>query len=159
MSVLLVTGMVLFTIGALMHLLIGVLTPMLVHEDSSVTILFVSTRTDTALYGAAPRDLVAADPHLGALRRTILMALSGLLVGMAVLELALIWFGLRTEQGWALAALAIAGVAMLPFWYLVFRPYRAAGIPLALSDLPPFIWVPALVLLPATVLSMIGLQA
>jgi len=52
--------MVLFTICALMHLLIGVLTPILVRADDSVTILFLSTRTDTELYGATPGDLVAA---------------------------------------------------------------------------------------------------
>lgn len=31
--------------------------------------------------------------------------------------------GLRQGQGWTLAALGLAGVAVFPFWWVVFRPF------------------------------------
>jgi hypothetical protein len=65
---------------------------------------------------------------------------------------------LRAGERWALVALTLAGVAVLPFWMLIFRPYVAAGAPLALGDVPPFMWVPAALLIPAAVLGWIGVR-
>jgi len=155
-------GVTLFLATAGIHLVVGILTPILLgspaYSDPGRSILFVSNRTDTALYGASPADLLTADPHLVLLRRTILIALAGLLVGFGVVEAFLAWFGLGGAHSWALAALALSGVAMLPFWLLVLRPYLEAGIALTLGDVPPFIWVPAALLVPATVASWIGLR-
>ena len=47
---------------------------------------------------------------------------------------------------------------MFPFWVLVFRPYLAAGAPLGLSDVPPWIWIQGVLFVPATVLGWIGLR-
>jgi len=153
------TGVMLFLLSAGMHLLIGILAPALAFRSvSDRSILFVSTRTDTRLYGATPAEVLTVNPALTQLRRTLLTAISGLLVGMGLLEVALAWFGLGGGHGWALLALAGSGAAMLPYWYLVFRPYRAAAIPLSIADLPPFIWFPAALLVPATVAGWIGLS-
>lgn len=80
------------------------------------------------------------------------------MVGLAIAELSLTWFGLREGQRWALVALAVSGLAMFPFWVLVFRPYLAAGAPLGLFDVLPWIWMSGALLVPATVLGWIGLR-
>jgi len=151
-------GTLLYLIGAGMHLLIGVLTPPLVGRRYGVrSILFVSVRTDTELYGASPDAILRASETLTQLRHTLLLAIAGLLTGLGIVEIALAWFGVGGGHRWAVIALALSGGAMLPTWWLLFRPYRAAGIRLTLADLPPFIWVPAGTLVPATILSWIGL--
>lgn len=148
----------LFLVAACLHLLIGVLGPLLAFNSAAGrSILFVSARTDTALYGAKPDALLASEPRLELFRRTAFTAMSALLVGLGICEVALAWFGIGGGHRWALVALAASGLAMLPYWALVFRPYVAAGIPLSLADLPPFIWVPAAALVPACVLGWAGL--
>jgi hypothetical protein len=117
--------------------------------------LFISPRADTVLFGAAPIELLT-DPVLSRLRSLLLIALGGILVAAGILVLAMALFALRDGQRWAVIALAIAGVAVLPFWVLVFRPYVAAGASLSLGDIPPFMWVPATLLVPAAVLGWIG---
>jgi hypothetical protein len=77
-------------------------------------------------------------------------------VAAGILVVAMAVFALRDGERWALVSLALAGVAVLPFWVLVFRPYVAAGAALSLADLPPFMWVPAALLVPASLLGWIG---
>jgi hypothetical protein len=55
------------------------------------------------------------------------------------------------------SALALAGVAVFPFWWLVFRPFGEAGIRVGL-DWPPFMLVPTVLLGPALVLGWVGLR-
>lgn len=151
-------GIVLFLVGAGMHLLIGVLTPVMISRSyGDRAYLFVSVRADTQLYGSTPRSLLEASETLVRLRLTLIRAIAGLLTALAIAETALIWFGVGGGHLWAVLALAVAGAAMLPYWWLLVRPYRVAAVRLTLADLPPFIWVPAGVLPPATVLSWIGL--
>lgn len=59
----------------------------------------------------------------------------------------------------AVAVMTIDGLAVLPLWYLVFRPYLRADISLSIGDMPPFIWVPTVLFVPAVVLGWIGLRS
>jgi hypothetical protein len=146
---------ILFVVYGLIYLVIGALTPLLHDRGIGPTMLFISPRADTALFGAAPISLLS-DPVLSKLRSLLLIALGGMLVAAGILVIATALFGLREGERWAVVALALAGIAVLPFWVLVFRPYIAAGAPLALGDLPPFMWVPAALLVPASILGWIG---
>jgi hypothetical protein len=148
---------ILFALYGLIYVLIGALTPILHDRGIGTTMLFISPRADTALFGASPSDLIA-DPTVSRLRSLLLTALGGMLVAAGILVIATALFGLRAAERWALLALTIAGVAVLPFWVLIFRPYVAAGAPLALGDIPPFMWVPAALLVPAFVLGWIGVR-
>jgi hypothetical protein len=148
---------VLFVLYGTVWLLIGVLTPFLHDTAAGRTMLFVSPRTDAALFGADPTALLA-DPALSRLRSLIMIALGSMLAAAGILVIAIALFALRAGQGWALAALTLAGLVVLPFWFLVFRPYAAAGIAVGLGDLPPFMWVPTTLLVPAIVLGWIGLR-
>jgi hypothetical protein len=144
---------ILFALYGLMYVIIGALAPLLLDRGIGPTMLFISPRADTELFGAAPIELLR-DPVLSRLRSLLITALSGMLVAAGILVLATTLFALREGERWAVVALA--GIAVLPFWFLVFRPYLAADVPLALGDLPPFMWVPAALLVPAAVLGWIG---
>jgi len=150
-------GVALFLVGAAVHLVIGVLTPVVIETPAGTHFLFLSGRTDAALYGTDTARLLRDSPELRQLRTTLLTVVGGLLVGFAIAELGLIWFGLRAGQAWALWVLVVSGLVLLPIWFLVLRPYFAAG-PVGLGDLPPFMWIPAATLLPAIASSAIGLR-
>lgn len=145
----------LFLVGGAVHLVIGILTPVFADSEVGRRILFLSTRTDALLFGGDPSSMLAADPVLARLRITLLLALGAVLMALGVAEVALAWFGVRTGQTWALWALTIGGLAVLPFWLVILRPYIAAG-PVGLGDLPPFMWIPAVTFVPAIVLAWIG---
>jgi hypothetical protein len=156
-------AVILFTVGAVIHLVVGVLMGVvfqLLPEGTEVgrRYLFLNEGPDRALFGGSPRALLDGDPTLLRFRAIVFTALAGVLVGLGIVELALSWFALKGGQAWALGALAISGLAMLPFFLGAFRPYLAAGIGLGLGDLPPFIWIPAIALVPATFLGWIGLH-
>lgn len=149
----------LFLVPAVLMVVVGVLTPFFVFDNAAarpITALFTTARADRDLFGADPASIAAADPALVRLRYVLVITIAGLLVLVGVSEIGIAWFGLRAGEGWALAILATANVAVLPFWYLALRPYLSAGVALGLGDVPPFIWLPALLLLPAALLGWIG---
>ena len=107
------------------------------------------------MFGSPPRDLLANDRRIAALRGILLRIVGGLLFAAGALVIAVAWFGLRGGQSWALITLVLVSAAVLPFWWVALRPY--AGVPITLADLPPFMWVPAALLVPASVLGWLGL--
>jgi hypothetical protein len=113
------------------------LTPFLHDTATGRTMLFMSPRTDAALFRVDPVSLLA-DPALSRLRSLLMIALGSILAAGGILVVAIAVFALRAGDGWALATLTLAGLVVLPFWLLVFRSYAAAGIALGLSDVPPF---------------------
>ncbi len=146
----------LFLVQGVLWLLIGVATPFLLDAGAGgPAILIVSERTDTAVFGSPPRDLLANDRRIATLRGILLRIVGGLLFAASALVIAVAWFGLRGGQSWALITLVLVGAAVLPFWWVALRPY--AGVPITLADLPPFMWVPAALLVPASVLGWLGL--
>jgi hypothetical protein len=149
----------LFLLYGLVYVLIGALTPLLKSTDpGGVTIIIISNRTDSQLFGQSPSELVRSDPAVGQLRAILLDIIGGLLFIAGLFHMAITWFGLRQGQTWALVVLAVGGIIALPFWFLALRPYLQASIALTLGDIPPFMWVPAALLIPATVLGWLGLR-
>lgn len=106
-----------------------------------------------------PVDLLRSDPVLAGLRRLLLLVVSGLLTALGVLVIAMTWFALRDGQAWALIALAVAGLAVIPLWWVALLPYTRAGIPFTPLHVPPFIGVPSTLLLPAVILGWLGLRS
>lgn len=126
-------GVALFILYGAVYVLIGTLTPLMHDTAAGREMLFVSPRTDAALFGGRPADLLRTDPQLSQLRSLLLQVVGGLLVSAGILIIGVAWFALRAGATWALALLAIAGFAVLPFWLVVFRPYVTAGITLGLG--------------------------
>ncbi len=148
---------VLFLLYGGLYVLIGVLMPLLHNREVFGVILIISARTDTIVFGQAPQELLKTDPSLAQFRTILYFMLAGLMLLAGSFQIAITWFGLRQGQVWALAALTIGGLAVLPYWYMALRPYFQPGVNLTLGDTPPFMWVPAALLLPAVVLGWIGL--
>ncbi len=151
-------GVALFLFYGALYVLIGTLTPLFTDPEREAQMLFVSPRADAVLFGGRPSELLRADPQLAQLRSILLRVIAGLLLTSGVLILGVTWFALRERQAWALVVLGLAGIAVLPLWALAFRPYVSASAPLGLGDLPPFMWVPSVLLVPAIAASWIGLR-
>jgi len=139
----------LFLVIGLLWVLVGVLTPFLLDRGGG---LFVNHRTDSAYFGASPEVLLAADPALGKLRTVLLTVIAGFPISLGVTFLAVAWFALKEGRVWGLLTLAIAGVVAVLLWAVSLAPYYRAGIGFTLGDLPPFMWVPALLIIPGTIL-------
>jgi hypothetical protein len=148
----------LFLVYGAIHVLFGAIYVLAAETDIGNRTLFASPSLDQALFGALPADLLRDDRALAQLRSILYLVIAGLFVSLGIVELALTWFGLHEGQRWAVVALAVSGLAIIPFWVLVFRPYMAAGVPLGLFSIPPWIWVPSALLIPGTVLGWIGLR-
>jgi hypothetical protein len=135
------------------------LSPLLVDRGIGAPMVLTGTRADTELFGAPPDQVLDRDAAIRPVRSILVGWLSALLIGVACLEIAVTWFGLRRGATWALVALVVQGLAMLPVYYLSYAPYRAAGVMIRLGEMPPFQWVPAALLVPATILGWIGVRA
>ncbi len=151
-------GVALFLVYGAVHVLFGAIYVLAAETDIGNRTLFASPGLDQTLFGALPADLLRDDRVLAQLRSILYLVIAGLFVSLGIVEMALTWFGLHDGQRWALVALAVSGLVTFPFWVLVFRPYLAAGAPLGLFNIPPWIWFPGALLIPATVLGWIGLR-
>lgn len=120
--------------------------------------LFVSKRADTVYYGEAPRDMLRADAALAKMRMTFFLVSSGLNAGLGLLQAAIAWFALRRRERWALGALIGQQLLVIPLWGVALLPYAQAGAPLALADIPPFMWWPLVATLVGGTLAWRGLR-
>ena len=151
-------SVVFFILHGALYLLIGIAWPFAADSAASREILIMSPRTDTTVFGDTPENVRRDNPQLIRFRRIAFNIMSGLMVTAGVMLISLAWFGLRQGHHWALGALTLASAVTLPYWWLVVRDYWQAGAPPTLGDLPPFMWIPAALLLPAVILGWIGLR-
>lgn len=150
------TSRYMFIAAGFVWLLIGLVTPFFMDTSSAKTTLFGSPTTDAALYGDAPEVILASNPELSLFRGMALGAIAGLLVGSGILVIGVAWFGLETPSNWALALLTVAGIVVIPYRWIIFAPYRSAGISLSIGALPPFMWIPSILMPLATVFGWIA---
>lgn len=150
-------SVILFSVIGVLWILVGVLAVPL-HKRGNPDYLFVSQPVDTAFFGAPPSQLAPLDSPLARFRTLLITVLSGALVLGGILFLFVAHFGLRQGHAWALPALAISGLVAVVFWAIALLPYFRAGIPVGLGDLPPFIWVPSALILPAVILGWLGIR-
>jgi hypothetical protein len=150
------TSRLLFLAAGLLWTVIGLLAPVMMDTTAGKRTLFGSPTTDKALYRAAPEELLVSNLDLAIFRQVILRAIAGLLVATGLLTAAVAWFGLRQPETWALTLLTGVGLVVLPYWWIAFGPYREAGIDLGVLDLPPFMWIAALLMAAAAALGWVG---
>jgi hypothetical protein len=143
-------------IGAL-WIFVGVLSVPL-HKKANPEYLFVSTPADTAYYGADPSNLAPPGSALAKLRSMLITVLAGFLTLAGTLVIFIALVPLRQGHSWALVALVTAIVPALVLWGFALLPYVHSGVPLRIGDIPPLMWVPTVLILPATVLGWIGIR-
>jgi hypothetical protein len=112
-------SVMLFLLYGGVYILIGGLSPFVLNTAVDQEILVISGRTDTIVFGHTPAELRRDNPELVQLRTLLLTITGGLLLTTGCFHLALTWFGLRQGQLWALIALAIGGVTVLPYWFVL----------------------------------------
>ena len=155
-------SVLLFLAYGALYVFVGVVAGFVVSralEPSVGSALFNTSASDTAAFGLErePFEILSSDPVFAGVRRLLLIVVSGLLTAAGTLVIAIAWFGLRQGQAWALIALTVAGLAVIPFWWVALLPYVRAGIPLTPLHIPPFMSVAALVV-PAAILGWLGLR-
>lgn len=159
MSPALTASAVLFGLSALLRLGVGLFVPFAIRSSSSSHSgppgLF-HPRADEALFGSDPiaeRDA----PRVRVLGIMLWDWLSGTLVSAGLLELAVVWFGLVRGEGWAYVTLIVANLALAPYYALIVGRYVRVGAGLRILEVPPLIWVPAILVPIAIVLGWIGI--
>lgn len=152
-------SVILFLFYGLFYVLIGSLTPIFMDARIGKPGIIISYQTDVKLFSGEPEKILDTNSDLVKTRRIILNMLAAMLVACGILIIGVTWFGLKTGNLWSLILLAIVGIVVLPFWWLVFKPYLDAGIKITLADVPPFIWVPGSLFLPAIIFGWIGLKS
>lgn len=85
--------------------------------------------------------------------------MAGLLVALGAAVMGIAWFSVRQGEAWGLWSLVGVGALALPFWVLITGKYVAAGAPLGLGDIPPFMWVTTLLWAVASVFGVVGTRA
>ena len=157
-------SVLLFLVYGAIYLLAGVVAGVVISgalgPDVGNRALFNTPAYDKAAFGLErePAEILSGDRVLAGLRRLLLLVVLGLLTAAGTLVIAVAWFGLRERQTWALIALTVAGLAVIPFWWLALLPYVRAGIPLTPLSVPPFIGFTSALLVPAAILGWLGLR-
>lgn len=146
-----------FLVIGVLWIVVGVLSVPL-HKRSSPDYLFVSRSADTSFFEADPATLAPPGSPLAKFRTMLIHVLAGFLVLGGTLVILIAWIPLRQGQAWALATLVGGIVPGIAFWALALLPYVRSGVRLGLGDIPPLMWVPAVLILPAAVLGWIGVQ-
>ena len=151
-------SVMLFMIYGAFYMLIGILTPIFMDASIGKPGIIISYRTDRALFGDEPVHIMKENKPLEQLRKILLPMLAAMLVvsGLSIFSIA--FWGLRAGQFWSIIVLTLVGLVVLPYWWLVFKPYLETSIKITLADAPPFIWVPAMLYLPAIILGWIGMR-
>lgn len=148
----------LFLVIGGLWLFVGALSFPLHRRGAGAQYVFVSARADTAYFGRSPSELVGSDPAFDKLRTMMIAVIAGLLLLAGATFVFVSWFGLRNGSTWALASLSLGGLLAIALWVFALLPYVKAGVRLTLADVPPFMWVPAILLVPATILGWLGLK-
>ena len=157
-------SVMLFLLSGALFLFVGIAAGVMIAgafgPDVASRALFNTPPYDKIAFGLErdPADLLRSDPVLAGLRRLLLLVVSGLLTALGVLVIAMAWFALRERQAWALVALAIAGLAVIPFWWIALLPYTRAGIPFTPLHVPPFMGIPSTLVIPAAIFGWLGLR-
>jgi len=149
-------SVVLFLLIGALWLFVGALSVPLHNRDART--MFATPETDTRYFGRDSRELIATDPVVSKYRTLWITVVGGFLLLGGTLVVALAWFGLRRHEAWALVALGTGILLAVGLWAVAVAPYFRAGVRLTPGNAPPFIWVPAVLLVPATALGWIGLR-
>lgn len=141
------------------YALIGALTPFFMDRGIGGPSLFYSRRSDTRYFGDDPGTLMQDDPALGKYRTLLFLTIAGLLVALGLAVMAIAWFAVGRGESWGVWSLAVAGAMALVFWILVTSKYLAAGAPVGLRDVPPFMWVTTLLWAAGTAVGAFAMRA
>ncbi len=147
----------LFGAAGVFQALIGTATAIYVAAGGAGRALFFTERSDAGAFGQSPAELIAHAPGIDTYRHVVWLALGGLLLGVGLLEAAVAWWGIRAGALWSLVTLTAVAAVMATFWVAILGVYVRHGAAVSLGDVPPFMWVTALLHVLAIVLGWWGI--
>jgi len=157
-------AVVLFLLSGAINILTPIASLFLLHRYGPISpqtpqYFAFSARADEAWLGKSPAQLVEEFPGLRRLYLLLIDFTEAFALGFAILTIGLVWFGLRTGQGWALWTILGGNVAMLAiYWGVALIPImRQYGFPY-MEIFHPFAAIPTVLVPIATVLAWIGLR-
>jgi len=128
-----------------------------VFGPSPIGAVIISQHADMELLGGSPAQFVQSGPGQ-ALYRALIDLVGFLLLVFGSFQASVAWYGLRNGKRWALVTLIVNDVLFISGWLVVLMPYLARGIAIAPFELPPNLLVSALLLIPASLFSLVGLR-
>lgn len=154
-------GVGLFILGGFVDILIGAATPIVTRVGGLLpsNTFWMTRAADEVLFGHAPSQIILDQPAAGLLYRLAIDLIGGLILVFGVFQVALAWFALRRGEWWALWALVVGDLLFVYAWSWVVQVYIKRGAPLTFFSLPPNLWIPAILLIPAAVSSFLGLRS
>ncbi|HEY3084059.1 MAG TPA: hypothetical protein VGK28_01245 [Candidatus Dormibacteraeota bacterium] len=149
---------ILFAVGGLFDALIGALTPLVTRmRPLPVDAFLQNAQADRVLFGRSARALLSEDAALAMLYRTTFDLIGALLLVFGLLQAGVAWFALREGHAWALWLLVAVDLLFIAGWGLVYSQYFQRGMGLGAIGVPPNLLVPLVLLIPATLLAIVGL--
>lgn len=148
----------LFLLYGAFNVLLAIVVPLSLHRGGAGAFggtLVLSESGDTTLLGRSLADLDKADPALGAYLVSFMDTMCAYMMAFALLQLGVAWFALRRGHPWALWSVALADVAIFPYYLVIIQTYaRFNAAPGDLSPLALFL----VVTIVATGLGWFGLR-
>jgi hypothetical protein len=141
------------------NVLAAIIVPVSLHRNGPWAVggLVLTEATDTAVLGPSLTTLSNTDPALRAFLVSFMDTMCAFMMAFAILHLAVVWFGLRRAQLWALWAVAMGDLAIVPYYAAISITYDRVGVPLG-STVIDFVLAPAAIILVATALGWFGLR-
>jgi hypothetical protein len=146
-------GMFLFLAAGCFQLFIGVFTALVAFPQK---IVCLSARTDQEMWGRPSQGLLR-NRAVRDLRHHHVMVVAGLLCGVGALQALVAWFGVGRGEAWAVGALTVTGLLMVPWWFAMLIQFVRGGASVSVGDVQPFVWVHGVLWLGGSVFSWMGL--
>jgi hypothetical protein len=123
----------LFLLYGAVNVLSAVVVPVSLHQGGADAApggtLVLSETADAELLGRSLAELDEADPALGAFLVSFMDTMCAYMMAFALLQLGVTWFALRRGRRWALWTLAIADLALFPYYAAIIETYDDFGVP------------------------------
>jgi hypothetical protein len=118
--------------------------------------LVLTTGADQALLGAFA-ETTQRDARVSAFLVSFMDTMCAQMMMFAILQIAVVWFAWRRGQRWALFAVALADLSIIPYYLAITQTYARFGVAGA-AGFTNGMWILAVFVLAATALGWFGLR-
>lgn len=120
--------------------------------------IFMSSPADAVFFGRPIQELYATDPALRDAAGIYMTMISAVLGAMGIAVATAAWCGLRRRSRAALVGLTITPAPIVAWFLIVRSSYVARDATITLRDVPPFVWLAALVAIVGGTLGWLALR-
>lgn len=138
----------LFLLNGALSLFAALLVPISLHLNGPAAVpgLVLSESADAALLGRSVQEIGTKDPRLGVYLVSFMDTMCAQMMIFAIAYLAIAWFAFRRAEGWAFWALAVSGLAWVPYYFVIASTYGNNGVSIGLGDYSVVVFaLPALI--------------